>query len=66
VITAVDLLAYAVALGVTAAIPGLGITAVVARSITGGSPAGYAMLFGLMVASVAMAGAACSMLIRDY
>jgi len=55
-----------VVLGVTAAIPGPGITAVVARSIAGGSPAGYAMLLGLIVASVAMAGAACSMLIRDH
>lgn len=47
-ITAVDLLAYVIALAVTAAIPGPGIAAVVARSIAGGSSAGYAMLLGLM------------------
>ena len=48
-ISAIDLLAYAVALGVTAAIPGPGIAAVVARTIAGGAPAGYAMLLGLML-----------------
>ncbi len=44
-----DVLAYAIALGVAAGIPGPGITALVARSISGGTIAGYAMLVGLIL-----------------
>jgi len=44
-----DVLAYAFALGVAAAIPGPGITALVARTVSGGSVAGYAMLSGLIL-----------------
>ncbi len=44
-----DILAYAIALGVAAGIPGPGITALVARSISGGTIAGYAMLVGLIL-----------------
>ncbi len=44
-----DVLAYAIALGVAAGIPGPGITALVARTVSGGSVAGYAMLVGLIM-----------------
>jgi len=47
-IAAADVLAYAVALGVAAGLPGPGITALVARSVSGGVFAGYAMLAGLI------------------
>ncbi len=43
-----DITAYALALGVAAAIPGPGITALVARSIGSGPRAGFAMLLGLI------------------
>lgn len=46
--TVADAVAYALALGVAAAIPGPGITALVARSVGSGSSAGYAMLAGLI------------------
>jgi len=48
-ISPTDVLAYAVALGVAAGLPGPGITALVARSVSGGTLAGYAMLAGLIV-----------------
>ncbi len=48
-IAATDVLAYAIALGVAAGLPGPGITALVARSVSGGVLAGYAMLIGLIV-----------------
>lgn len=43
-----DAVAYALALGLAAAIPGPGITALVARSVGTGSVGGYAMLGGLI------------------
>ncbi len=48
-ITPTDLIAYIVALGVAAAIPGPGMTALVARSVGSGARAGFAMLTGLIV-----------------
>ncbi len=48
-ISATDVLAYAIALGLAAGLPGPGITALVARSVSGGTLAGYAMLIGLIV-----------------
>lgn len=47
-ITTTDLLAYATALGVAAAIPGPGMTALVARSVGSGASAGFAMLLGII------------------
>ncbi len=44
-----QILAFAVALGVAAFIPGPGITTLVARSVSGGSLAGFATLGGLIV-----------------
>ncbi|MFK7853894.1 MAG: LysE family translocator [Granulosicoccus sp.] len=44
-----DALAYAAALGIAAAIPGPGMTALVARSVGQGAKAGFAMLFGLII-----------------
>jgi len=44
-----DMIAYALALGIAAAIPGPGMTALVARSIGSGASAGFAMLAGLIV-----------------
>jgi len=49
VISVTDVLAYAIALGLAAGLPGPGITALVARSVSGGSLAGYAMLLGLII-----------------
>jgi len=46
-------LAYVVALGIAAAIPGPGITALVARSIGSGAINGFAMLGGLIVGDLA-------------
>ncbi|MFK8081409.1 MAG: LysE family translocator [Granulosicoccus sp.] len=48
-ITLTDILAYTLALGVAAAIPGPGITALVARSVGSGVRAGFAMLSGLII-----------------
>lgn len=48
-ISAADLLAYIVALGIAAAIPGPGMTALVARSVGSGALAGFCMLAGLIV-----------------
>ena len=42
-------LAYVVALGIAAAIPGPGMTALVARSISAGGKSGFAMLSGLIM-----------------
>lgn len=42
-----DITTYALALGIAAAIPGPGITALVARSVGSGSRAGFAMLTGI-------------------
>ncbi len=42
-------LAYTVALGIAAAIPGPGMTALVARSVSSGATAGMAMLMGLII-----------------
>jgi len=47
-ISAADVLAYAIALGLAVSLPGPGITALVARSVSGGTMAGYAMLTGLI------------------
>ena len=44
-----DVLAFAIALGVAAAIPGPGITALVARTVSGGTASGYAVLGGLIM-----------------
>ena len=44
-----DAIAFGLALGVAAAIPGPGITALVARTVSGGKPAGYALLAGLIL-----------------
>lgn len=44
-----DIATYAVALAVAAAIPGPGITALVARSVGSGASAGFAMLSGLIL-----------------
>lgn len=44
-----QILAYIVALGVAAAIPGPGITALVARTVGGGMATGFAMLGGLIL-----------------
>ncbi len=48
-ITLTDILAYTLALGVAVAIPGPGITALVARSVGSGAQAGYAMLCGVII-----------------
>lgn len=48
-ISAADVLAYAIALGLAAGLPGPGITALVARSVSGGTMLGYAMLVGLII-----------------
>ncbi len=48
-ITFTDIVAYVLALGVAAAIPGPGMTALVARSVGSGARAGFAMLGGLIV-----------------
>lgn len=42
-------MAYTVALGIAAAIPGPGMTALVARSVSSGATAGMAMLMGLII-----------------
>jgi len=44
-----QLVAYAAALGIAAAIPGPGMTALVARTIGSGMPLGFAMLGGLIM-----------------
>lgn len=44
-----QLLAYALALGIAAALPGPGMTALVARTIGSGAPLGFAMLGGLLM-----------------
>ena len=44
-----QLLAYVVALGIAAAIPGPGMTALVARSAASGATAGFVMLAGLIL-----------------
>lgn len=44
-----QILSYALALGIAAAIPGPGITALVARSVANGPTAAFAMLGGLML-----------------
>jgi len=49
VVSVADMFAYTVALGIAAAIPGPGMTALVARSVGNGARAGFAMLGGLIV-----------------
>jgi len=44
-----DMAAYTIALGIAAAIPGPGMTALVARSVGSGARAGFAMLGGLII-----------------
>ncbi|KJZ13709.1 lysine transporter LysE [Marinomonas sp. S3726] len=44
-----QILAYMTALAIAAAIPGPGITALVARSVNSGAGAGFVMLFGLIL-----------------
>lgn len=44
-----QIFAYTVALGIAAAIPGPGMAALVARSVSGGALAGFCMLFGLII-----------------
>ncbi|ASJ76257.1 LysE family translocator [Granulosicoccus antarcticus] len=44
-----DVAAYTMALGIAAAIPGPGITALVARSVGSGTRAGFALLTGIIV-----------------
>ncbi len=44
-----DIAAYTVALGIAAAIPGPGITALVARSVGSGTQAGFALLTGIIM-----------------
>ncbi|MDW6004821.1 LysE family translocator [Vibrio mangrovi] len=44
-----QILAYIAALGLAAAIPGPGMTALVARSVSGGAMTGYTMLAGLIL-----------------
>ena len=44
-----DIAAYTVALGIAAAIPGPGITALVARSVGSGTRAGFALLAGIIM-----------------
>lgn len=46
---ATQIITYATALGVAAAIPGPGMTALMARSISAGAAAGFAMLTGLIL-----------------
>ena len=43
-ISTAELLAYTIALGIAAAIPGPGMTALVARSVGSGAVAGFCML----------------------
>jgi threonine/homoserine/homoserine lactone efflux protein len=43
------LIAYTIALSVAAAIPGPGMVALVARSVSGGALCGFSMLFGLII-----------------
>ncbi|QKO12153.1 hypothetical protein HAT91_00470 [Dickeya solani] len=44
-----QILAYITALGLAAAIPGPGMTALVARSVSGGAITGFTMLAGLII-----------------
>ncbi len=44
-----QIISYALALGIAAAIPGPGMTALVARSVGSGTLAGFSMLAGLMI-----------------
>ena len=44
-----QILSYSAALGIAAAIPGPGMTALVARSVSAGALVGYSMLLGLIV-----------------
>ncbi|KTT63279.1 lysine transporter LysE [Pseudomonas oryzihabitans] len=44
-----QLLTYSVALGIAAAIPGPGMAALVARSVSGGTLSGFCLLFGLIL-----------------
>lgn len=48
-ISIADMVAYTIALGIAAAIPGPGMTAVVARSVGSGATAGFAMMGGLIL-----------------
>lgn len=48
-ISLTDIVAYVIALGIAAVIPGPGMTALVARSVGSGAKAGFAMLGGLIV-----------------
>ena len=48
-ISITDMAAYTIALGIAAAIPGPGMTALVARSVGHGARAGFAMLGGLII-----------------
>jgi len=44
-----EILSYSVALGIAAAIPGPGMAALVARSVSGGALSGFCLLFGLIL-----------------
>ncbi|MGY3094201.1 threonine/homoserine/homoserine lactone efflux protein [Pantoea agglomerans] len=44
-----EILSYIAALGLAAAIPGPGMTALVARSVSGGAITGFTMLAGLIL-----------------
>lgn len=44
-----QILTYSVALGIAAAIPGPGMAALVARSVSGGALSGFCLLFGLIL-----------------
>lgn len=44
-----QIISYMTALGLAAAIPGPGMTALVARSVSGGAVAGFTMLAGLIL-----------------
>lgn len=44
-----QVLTYSVALGIAAAIPGPGMAALVARSVSGGTASGFCLLFGLIL-----------------
>lgn len=48
-----QVLAYSAALGVAAIIPGPGMVALVARSISGGAVSGFCLLFGLILGDLA-------------
>lgn len=48
-----QILTYSLALGIAAAIPGPGMAALVARSVSGGTLSGFCLLFGLILGDLA-------------